>query len=277
MSRRRIYLWLGLAVSSAAIALSLLDTPLWLRAPVGLPVVVLIPGFALLEVLDPKGRLGSMEHFALATGSSIAVTLVTGLLLSASPAGLRTITWNAGLGGLSIAMSLLALHKTREPHAARDHRLVLTPEWLSVLSETGTVFVLTTVLALALASVVATEMLGSEQAVEQGRASVLQLWAVPNEHSALGEIDVGIDNPTENPIECMLIVRQGQVVVQEQPLSLSSEDTLRLTVQPASNASIMFPVEIMLVDNADGRTLRRVAVWRSETPYWTNQAVGPEG
>jgi len=277
MSRRRIYLWLGLVISSVTICLSLLDAPLWLRTPFGLLVVVLIPGYAIVEVMDPKGRLGAMEHFALALGGSIAVTLVTGLLLSASPAGLQTLTWNAALGGLSVMVTLLALHATREQAAVRVRRFMLTPEWLSVVSETGTVFVLTTVLALALASVAATGSLGSEQSVEEGRASVLQLWATPDGESEAGEIDVGIENPTGSSIECILIVRQGTMVTSEEEIAIAAGDTIHLRVQPSKNASIMFPVEVVLADVESRETMRKVAVWPSMPVHWTNQAVDPEG
>lgn len=276
MSGRRAMLWVSLAVAAAAIALSLLDAAAWLRAPFGLAIVTLIPGHALIEALDPKLRLGGMERFALAVGASIAVSLVTGLLLSASPAGLQAVTWSAGLGGFSIVACLAALHATRDREASRTVR-TLPRQWRGVLTETGVVLGLTTALALALTSVAATGTLGSEQSVEEGRGSVLQLWALPDSEGTTGSIEVGVENPTGGSVECVLIARQGQVIIAEEPLLLEPDDAYRLHVQPVGNASIMFPVEVVLTNSERSETLRRVAVWPDASTYLTNQAVDPEG
>lgn len=274
MSRRRTVLWTGLVVVVAAIVLALLDAPTWMRAPFGLAVVAFVPGYALVEVLDPRGRLGGAEHVALAIGTSIAIALVGGLVVSGSPACLQPVSWTAALGGFAIVVSLLALHVTREPGVARARGMVVAPGHLGAVAETGAVFALTAVLALALTSAAATGTLGSEQSVEQGRASVLQLWAVPGD---AGSIDVGIENPTGTPVECVLVVRHGSSVIRDEPLLLEPDDAKRLRVQPAAEASIMFPVEVALITPDGSRTLRRVAVWPEATAHWTTQAIGPEG
>lgn len=276
MSGRRAMLWVSLAVAAAAIALSLLDAAAWLRAPFGLAIVTLVPGHALIEALDPKLRLGGMERFALAVGTSIAVSLVTGLLLSASPAGLQAVTWSAGLGGFSIVACLAALHATRDREASRAVR-TLPRRWRGVLTETGIVLGLTTALALALTSVAATGTLGSEQSVEEGRGSVLQLWALPDSEGTTGSIEVGVENPTGSHVECVLIARQGQTEIAEEPLLLEPDDTYTLRVQPVADASIMFPLEVVLTDTERIEILRRVAVWPSASTYLTNQAADPEG
>lgn len=277
MSRRRSYLLLGLVVASVTLILTLLDAPLWLRAPFGLSVVALIPGYALLEILDPDGRIGIAERLTLASACSIALTLLTGLLLAASPAGLRTLTWTATLCGLSVTTTLLALRTARERPPDRARTVVLTRQRLGSLGETGAVFILMTALALALAAAAATVPLGSERGVEEGRASRLQLWAVPVEGTAMESIDVGVENPTAVPIVGTLIVRQGPVTIDRRDLLLAPNDLVTMNVQPAQNASIMFPVEVLLIGSKGDETLRRVFVWPGATDRQTDQAVNSEG
>lgn len=274
MNARRRLLWLGLADAAAAIALAQLDAPVWLRAPFGLAMVTFVPGNALLELLDPGRRVGGVERAVLALGSSIATALVAGLLLSASPAGLGAATWSAGLGLVSVLGSLLALHAIRGPEPADARHFALPRGWRGQIARSGALFAVMAVLALAMTAAAATGTLGSEQAVEQGRASVLQLWAVPG---GGGEVEVSVENPTDAPVKCVLIVRQGQVVIAEESLLLEPGDAFSLRVSPAANASIMFPLEALLTDSAHTETLRRVTVWPAANTGWTSQAADPEG
>ncbi|MHB1323022.1 MAG: DUF1616 domain-containing protein [Coriobacteriia bacterium] len=256
MTRRSTQLWAGLAVSAAAIALFLLEAPLGLRMWVGLPVVLIVPGHALVCVLDPRDRLGTAERLALSLGASIALTTSGGLLLSGSAAGLQAVTWNAWLAGSSIMLHLLALHSVRtRPEALRPG---LAPDWRRALVRSLTVFALTSASAMALAATVATTSIGSEHAVEQGEANVLQLWALPDHR---GDVLVGLENPTASTVGCTLRVRHGSELVLARSLVLPPRGGTTLRVKPSGEASIMFPVRIELVAQAEMDAIREVSVW----------------
>lgn len=275
MNRRIILLLIGLLVSAGAIVLTVLEAPVMLRSVFGVSLTSLVPGYALVSVLDPERRLGGLEQFATAMGASIAMTVVFGLLLSGSPAGLRSTTWSAGLGGLSIVLHLLALHRSRQYSGQRES--TPNPVWTRVAVETGAVFAMTSVLALALVTVMATESLGSEQSVEEGEASVLQLWAVPAPEGASGDILIGLENPTDAAADCTLRVMHGPYLVLERPLILAPGESTTLHVQSSSNASVMFPVEVDLTIRKSGVVLRHVSVWPYMTRLWTNNVVDSGG
>jgi membrane protease YdiL (CAAX protease family) len=83
---------LVLAFAALAVAFSLVmplsDTPL--RAPIGLVLVLFLPGYAIAAALFPgKGGLGLPLRAALSVGLSLATALIIGLVLNFSPWGLR--------------------------------------------------------------------------------------------------------------------------------------------------------------------------------------------
>lgn len=83
------------------------ETPL--RLVVGVPFVLLVPGYVVVAALFPgRAPLGWIERFALAFGASIAVVPILGLLISITPWGLSvgsvlTILALAAIGGAVIA------------------------------------------------------------------------------------------------------------------------------------------------------------------------------
>lgn len=259
MSRQRTLLWLGLAVSAVAVFLGVLDVSQWVRTWFGLPVIALVPGYALVASMDPRGRLRGPERLALSIGASLAVTIVLGLLVSMSPAGLRRETWIAALGLFAILTSLLALHRTKGLRATQARREPVSAEWQSVLAQSTAVLALTVAIAIALATAAATPIIGSEQAVEDGEASVMQLWVSPS-GAPSEDMTLGIDNPGNAGLVCVLRIRHGRGPATSRLLLVGAGDSFRMTVQRDPNASIMFPTEISLL-GTDGSPLRSLSVW----------------
>lgn len=259
MNRQRTLLSIGLAVASASMSLSVLDVSQWVRAWFGLPVVALIPGYALVASMDPRGRLRTPERLALSIGASLSATIIVGLLVSVSPAGLHRESWAAGLGLFSILTSLLALHRTKGLRAVSARRESPSLAWRNVVVQSTIVLTMTATLAIALATAAATPIIGSEQAVEQGEASVLQLWVAPA-GDASGEMSIGIDNPGNAGFACIVRVQHGPRPASERVLLVGPAQSVRLAVQRDPDASIMFPTEISLLDR-DGSPLRHLEVW----------------
>lgn len=268
MSRRRTLLWIGLAVAGAGMSLSVLDVSQWVRAWFGLPVVALIPGYALVTSMDPRGRLRAPERLALSIGASLSATIIVGLLVSISPAGLHRETWAAGLGLFAILTSLLALHRTKGMRAVSTQHESPSPAWRDVVVQSTIVLTMTATLAIALAAAAAAPIIGSEQAVEHGEASVMQLWVAPAE-SVTDALSIGIDNPGRTGFVCVLRIKHGPGPAIERLLLVGPEDSVSLSVQRDADASIMFPTEISLLGR-DGSPLRYIDVW----PPFQTQAAG---
>ena len=86
-----------------------------LRALVGFPFVLFLPGYTLLAVLFPKNNeLDGIERIALSIGLSICVVVFIGLGLNFTPWGIR-------LGPIIMALSAFMLIMTALAAVRRTH------------------------------------------------------------------------------------------------------------------------------------------------------------
>lgn len=80
------------------------DTPI--RAVVGFPLVLFLPGYSLVSALFPRSdELDGVERIALSVGLSICVVVFIGLALNYTPWGIR-------LGPILLALSAFTLIMT---------------------------------------------------------------------------------------------------------------------------------------------------------------------
>ena len=80
------------------------NVPRWVLGSI---FVLFLPGYALLQLLFPKGsELDSLERFALDIGLSLAVVPLIGLMLNFTPWGIRLIPIVISLAGFTIIVSI---------------------------------------------------------------------------------------------------------------------------------------------------------------------------
>ena len=85
-----------------------------LRIILGLPFVLFFPGYALIAALYPqKGGPGGIERVALGFGASIAVTILTGLVLYYTPWGISLYSILLSLAVFIIVASAIAYLRRR--------------------------------------------------------------------------------------------------------------------------------------------------------------------
>jgi uncharacterized membrane protein len=105
----------------AVITLTSITVALVLRLPPGdmnwriltLPLVLVLPGYALLSALFPRISLGVAERVVFSLGISPIVVILSGLALNLTPFGLRTNSWAVCLGGITLGASTVALVRRR--------------------------------------------------------------------------------------------------------------------------------------------------------------------
>jgi len=86
------------------------ETPL--RIVFGLPMVLFLPGYALIAALFPKkDDLDAIERIALSFGLSIAMVPLIGLILNYTPWGIRLVPSFGALYFFTLAMALIAIHR----------------------------------------------------------------------------------------------------------------------------------------------------------------------
>jgi uncharacterized membrane protein len=155
-----------------------LRAPALVRAPLALPLVIFLPGWALTERSD--GGMDGFERVAAATGLSLAVAALTALLLNLSPWGVRPLPWAVVLGGITAAATVLAAWTSRERRPSPGGSFSRPrPASLLMLAAAAGVVVLAVVVA-------------REGALRQSTPGFTQFWMQPG--TGAGTVALGVTN-----------------------------------------------------------------------------------
>lgn len=139
-ARRDADLLLGLLLPVLAALAWALDAAPWVRAVVGVPLLVFLPGYALLALLFPARRdpgdvaargLDVVQRVGLSVGLSVALVVLLGIALDRSPWGVQQGPVLGALAGLTVLLALLALRaRVRLPPEQRPAMPRLAfPDW----------------------------------------------------------------------------------------------------------------------------------------------------
>jgi uncharacterized membrane protein len=105
----RLPLLAGTCLAAAlTLITAILALPQALRVAVGVPMVLLLPGYALVCVLLPGPRLSRSECLLVSVGASLAMTTCACVLLGATPVGLSRESLAVLLGSGTVTLSLVA-------------------------------------------------------------------------------------------------------------------------------------------------------------------------
>src|SRR5258708_19924598 len=103
MNHRSTDIFAVVAITLVAAVLALLVPPdIALIRILTLPLVLVLPGYALTAALLPNRSLGVAERLMFSLGLSLAVVILGGLALNWTPFGLRAISWAVLLAGLTL-------------------------------------------------------------------------------------------------------------------------------------------------------------------------------
>lgn len=249
-----------------------------LRVVAGVPLVLVLPGYALSAValpdrVRPAYINAAVWHGMWIAGLSLATAVLGGLLLNLTPAGLTRAGWTVTLAGTTlVALIAAAIVRTRRlpaaapagPDAAvgpdtaagptaaagleaaagrqRPHR---APAWSLrprlPIQAPATVY---SIAAVVLAG--AAIWLGAFSAAGQHRAGFAQLWLVPTGNGT-GRATVGVRNEYSRAEDFRLVLRRGSRIVAAWDLELAAGNTWTAGVAaPASqrlSAQLAIPGE----------------------------------
>jgi len=106
-----------------------------LRVIVAIPLVLFLPGYALLAALFPrKTDMGMGERAALSVGMSVALVPLVGLVLNYTPWGIRLVPVAMSLEVLTLALALVA-HGRRLALPAADRFTIHVADFTGKVSE----------------------------------------------------------------------------------------------------------------------------------------------
>jgi hypothetical protein len=149
-------------------ALGPLDSLPILRAIATIPLVLFLPGYALVSALFPSLVVPTVERLLMALGASIALAVLIGLALGVLPLGLNATTWAVSITVLTLVLIAVAwIRRARAGVVGARPRVVGLPLRAAV-------FMLISLL------IVADVVLGARLAATEAAAPVpVQLWLIP--------------------------------------------------------------------------------------------------
>jgi len=169
-----------LGIAAAAV---LLQPPALFRISLTLPLVLVLPGYAIVEALSTRRRRGS-ERVVFTLGASLSVAVLAGFLLDALPWGLRAESWLVALGGVT-AIGLVLASARRRATTDPPPPLLRRPvaRWRAVV-----------VTALAVAAAVLALVVAREGAVDQPQAGFTRLWIQGGPTEGTGVVRLGVES-----------------------------------------------------------------------------------
>jgi uncharacterized membrane protein len=114
VNRLRVLLLLGTGVAGAlTVVTATVSVPQVVRIPLGVLIVFVLPGFAILRAVFPGRQLSPGELLLASVGTSLAMTTYLSVLLGTTPMGLSQESLAVTLGATTIAASVFAGVRTR--------------------------------------------------------------------------------------------------------------------------------------------------------------------
>jgi hypothetical protein len=184
-----------------------LDLHPLLRVVLAVPLVLFLPGYAILSALAPARPLEAIERVLVSLGLSFAVTIVVGILLALTPVRLSALSWAITLAGLTLAGCAIAwVRRVRARiEGPRIPRLTSPPAAAALM--------------LIAALIAGNALVGnSVGAVGQDEPAPEQLWMVPA--ASPGQIRLGM-RAGPGGGEYALRLSSGGEVIQSYDLTLA--------------------------------------------------------
>jgi len=210
------------------------------RVVLGLPLALLLPGYALTAALFPDAGPGLPERLTLTLGSSLASLAIVGLALNWTAWGLTPATWTVALATVTLAAVLVAI--------ARRRRRLTEPVgfFLGNLSDRQWA-----TFGLAALALVTALIIGRAGALEPRGAGFTQLWMLPAAQVGANDVQIGITSQERFPVAYRLELESGSQTVRTWSIiELDPGETWQTTVavtpiRPgARTAAVLFRLDL---------------------------------
>lgn len=248
MNAERRLLRASIAIAVAAtIAAVAAPAQAWLRLPLGLPLVVLLPGYGLLRALHPDAGRDAVMRFTISVAASISLVVFLGLAMHAVGIRIATASWTIALATLTVGADYAALVRLRPAAQAP-----VTPGVPTPLAAAGVLA------AFVLAGSVA---LSVPYSFAPASGEIVQLWAMPGDAMRPHEITVGVRNDLSRTHYFRLIVTHADQLIADKALYLPPGTDLVFSIHTPAALSALTPVRAVLTAEGNASAERMVAIW----------------
>ena len=245
------------AVMALALALPGLESQL-LRLLLGLPLALVLPGYALTAAIFPRPTLGRSNRLLLTLALSICATILCGFGLNRSSWGMQRQTWTIALATVTLAGCIIALGRRALAGA--------TPAPHGPGAGLGMRPVQALLMGLAVALVIGTVVLARYEARLKPPAAVIQLWMLPDGGPAT--VRIGITSVGEAQGVFRLVIARGGFALREwNSLTIAPGQSWEERVTLDSGQLGAGPFEALLYrSDQPGDVFRRVALSTEDPP-----------
>ncbi|MFN8464428.1 MAG: DUF1616 domain-containing protein [Caldilineaceae bacterium] len=230
-----------------------------LRIILGVCLVLIGPGLAITTALLPIKQLGSAEHVLAAGVSSIALAVLGGIVLNATPWGLQPLSWLALLGGVTAAAALAAflrLQRLTRSFAGTGASRGPAGNWSAGVSPAPTVRLALPLVAIVLLGVAV--YIARIPAPADRFQGYTTLWAAPSEGQAAPGARIGVQSGEFAPTSYRLEVRvNGQVTGEWPDLTLAPNQTWQTQLVLPEEQGTGMELEALLYRNDAPRIVYR--------------------
>jgi uncharacterized membrane protein len=242
------------AVAGVLSTLMALDDAM-LRVILALPLVLVLPGYALAAAIFPKQRLGAPERLLFSVGLSLAVAVLGGLVLNMTPWGLFSGSWAVLLGAITLGASIVALVRWREP-------------LLVAVGQSRTGLRAYEVLLISLAALVAVAglRLVRTPVSPQGFQGYTVLSILPADENARDAVRLGVSSNEFAATSYRLQVKLNDTILREWPaIALAPGEQWETTVVlPTAQAQDERVEALLYRSDAPDMVYRRGLLWRGQ-------------
>jgi hypothetical protein len=232
------------ALAVLASAVSFLPIEPWLQFVVALPLILVLPGYAIGAALFPRRDLPLEETVVYAIAFSLAAVAIGGVLAQLVVALDRT-TWSLLLTAITLAAIVVAELRRGTGQAGQPTVAALRP-----IGALATVLLLTAFGLAAWSVALATD--GAHDQAAESRFS--SLWIVPNRNPAVGGARVGVENEEGEDATYELLVREGDEEVGRWPIELADGESWQTVL---TGSALSPPAAIAAELYRDGDLYRR--------------------
>ena len=234
---------MAVAVITTVYALAGGDNPV-ISTLLALPMVLALPGYAVVTALFPRRVMGRVEQVVLSLGLSLAIAVLGGFALNWTSSGLRSSSWAMLLSGITIGGCIVGLarqhgHLMPDIEGLRTEHLGVGLTWRQVLLG-----------GLAMVIVGGALTLSTMGAAQQQRAQrFTQLWILPASGAqAKSAVHIGIRNMEQATVTYSLdLTVDGKVATVWPAIPLRPDEQWEATFAlPASDQTAARRVEAVL-------------------------------
>jgi uncharacterized membrane protein len=247
-----------------------------------LPLVLVLPGYALMASVFPRRSLGAVECLVFSLGLSLVIVVLGGLVLNWTPFGLRASSWSLLLGSITLGACAVALARRRglrtchaermrsisalfRTYHAESMRSISALYGLLRIKGVGLTFRQGLLLGMAVVIICGAIAISNIGAAQQPFPGFTQLWILPaGGANPKNAVRLGVSNMESTAMEYSLAVNvDGKVVKLWPSIDLKPSEKWETTLMLPQTAHIgAVRVEVVLYrTNAPATIYRHVVLW----------------